>query len=96
MTAIISAIRPKGYIPANQNNFLTGIRCQIVNKLQAMTGGLSLELLDNEGIEKRQDMPYLVKKLAKMQSANNAAANPHVSFSIKSTDLAAPNIWLAL
>jgi hypothetical protein len=41
-------------------------------------------------------MFYLTKKLAKMQSANKVAASPHVSFSMKSTDLAAPNIWLAL
>lgn len=39
---------------------------------------------------------YLTKKLAKMQRLNKAAARPQVSFSIKSTDLAAPNIWLAL
>ena len=39
---------------------------------------------------------YFVKKLAKIQSATRAAARPQVSFSIKSTDLAAPNIWLAL
>jgi hypothetical protein len=35
---------------------------------------------------------YFVKKLANMHKANKATARPQVSFSIKSTERAAPNI----
>ena len=39
---------------------------------------------------------YFAKKLAIIQRAKRVAASPQVSFSMKSTERAAPNIWLAL
>jgi len=42
--------------------------------------------------ERKVESAYFAKKLAKTHNANKADVSPQVSFSIKSTDLAAPNI----